>query len=393
MGGAELSVQILAKGLIKEGHKVTVITLKEPRAREEKEVINGITVYRIPMTNIFWPFTDSSYHKPFILKRASWIYLDLYNKSMAKTIRRILEKESPDLIHTNNIMGFSVSIWNVARTMGFPLVHTVRDYSLLCPLQTFKKGQSCPKPCITCFPYLTYKKKISKAVNIVIGISYHILNKHLNWGLFRSSKSAVIYNAVRQIQASERAIRENTIKKTLRIGYLGRLAPHKGIEDLLNATEQARKILPLQVLVAGKGELKYETHLHRKARNLPVSFLGFAPAKTLFNQIDILVVPSRWDEPLSRAVLEAYSYGIPVIASARGGIPEIVDNGRTGLLYNSDNPKELINALIKICEQQRKYQEMSVLAYEKSKKFTVESHVKRYIQIYLNAMKQNKTFM
>ena len=62
------------------------------------------------------------------------------------------------------------------------------------------------------------------------------------------------------------------------------------------------------------------------AKDMPVSFLGFVTPKAFFEQIDVLVTPSLWAEPLGRTVLEAYRVGVPVLGSATGGIAELIDD-------------------------------------------------------------------
>lgn len=384
IGGAERSVQILAEGLAAQGHEVVVITLAKPDEAATKETINKVKVYRVPLCNSYWPFTNNR-HKPFIVRRALWHYRDRYNKTMGRLVKAILEKEKPNLLHTHNITGFSVAVWDMAKSLGLPVVHTIRDYSLLCPRNAYKNGKNCLKPCLSCGLYLIPKREVSAMVDVVIGVSHFTLKRHLEWGFFPHSKKAVIYNPVAPGSRSQPRI--NTPKEgLLRVGFLGRLVPHKGVDDLLEAVEQVSGEFPLRVLIAGRGERTYEMKLRERARNLPVDFLGYVPATALFSQIDILVVPSRWHEPFPRVILEAYFNGVPVIASARGGIPEIVDEGRTGWLYNPDEPGGLARMLAKAYEQRNELREMGSRARKKSLAFTAETHVKQYVEIYWMAM-------
>jgi len=392
IGGAERSVQLLAEGLVARGHKVVVITLDQPETPAKKETINGVDVYRVPLHNNYWPFADS-YRKPSIVRRALWHCRDRYNKAMARQVEAILERERPELLHTHNVTGFSVAVWNVAKSLALPVVHTIRDYSLLCPRNAYRKGRNCSKACLSCLPFLVPKRKASVAVDVVVGISRFVLERHLEWGFFPHSKRAVVYNPVGPTSCAESRFHGQE-EGPLRIGFLGALAPHKGIEDLLRAVEEVNGQFPLRVLIAGKGERTYEVKLRERAKDLPVEFLGYVPAAELFSQIDILAVPSRWHEPFGRIILEAYSNAIPVIASSRGGIPEIVDEGRTGWLYNPDDSKSLAHTLGKVYKQRNKLREMGIYARNKSLAFTVEAHVKQYLEIYRMAAAggRNATF-
>jgi glycosyltransferase involved in cell wall biosynthesis len=122
--------------------------------------------------------------------------------------------------------------------------------------------------------------------------------------------------------------------------------------------------------------------LWRRAENLPVTFLGYVPPENLFHQIDALVVPSRWHEPFSRVVVEAFAHGVPVIAAARGGIPEIVDDGRNGWLYDPDEPGGLVRLLVKASKERERLYEMRRCAYERIREFSVEANVAQYLKIY-----------
>jgi len=79
--------------------------------------------------------------------------------------------------------------------------------------------------------------------------------------------------------------------------------------------------------------------LRKRAEGLPVEFLGYVKPEELFRLIHCLVVSSRWHEPFGRVIIETFACAIPVIASNRGGIPEIVDEGQTGWLYDPDIPE------------------------------------------------------
>jgi glycosyltransferase involved in cell wall biosynthesis len=123
----------------------------------------------------------------------------------------------------------------------------------------------------------------------------------------------------------------------LRVGYLGRLCPTKGIELLLESIRDAART---QLFIAGKGEAAYEAALRQQA-NRRTTFLGVVPPRALFEKIDVLVAPSLWHEPFGRIAIEALAWGVPVIASRRGGLPEILEHGGTGFLFEPNEPGSL----------------------------------------------------
>jgi len=380
VGGAERSVQLLAEGLLEKGHDVTVITLGKPREFPRRETVNGVRVYRIPLQNSYWPFDDEQ-GKPNLLRRALWHYRDRYNRGMEQLVKVILEEEKPALLHTHNLTGFSASVWSVAKSLRLPLVHTVRDYSLICPRSMYKNDRNCAKPCRICWGYSRIKQQASVIVDTAVGVSRFVLERHLAFGFFSKAHSAVVYNPV-PISANTSLDTFTERGSNFRLGYLGRLAPNKGITDLLSAIESLAGTLPVELIIAGRGEKRYEEMLRRRAEKLPVTFLGYVPPENLFHQIDALVVPSRWHEPFSRVVVEAFAHGVPVIAAARGGIPEIVDDGRNGWLYDPDEPGGLVRLLVKASEERVRLYEMRRCACERVRGFSVEANVAQYLKVY-----------
>ncbi|WP_308375856.1 glycosyltransferase, partial [Serratia marcescens] len=136
VGGAEISVQILCEELAKQGHQVRVITLCDKKKRE-LTTIKSVDVVYLPLKNIYWPFNAK---KQSALKRFLWHFVDNYNFFMRASFRKEVLGFKPDVIHTNNLAGFSVAIWSVAHALGIGIVHTSRDYYLLDPNTTLNRN-------------------------------------------------------------------------------------------------------------------------------------------------------------------------------------------------------------------------------------------------------------
>ncbi len=127
--------------------------------------------------------------------------------------------------------------------------------------------------------------------------------------------------------------------KTFRIGYIGRLSVGKGFHELLEAfTQLQNRGVYAELLVAGNFvdqayEARIRDMIERGRLGHTVRFLGYRnDLKSLYEVLDVLVVPSV-NEPFGRVVIEAMANGVPCIASESGGIPEIIDQGMTGLMY------------------------------------------------------------
>ena len=141
------------------------------------------------------------------------------------------------------------------------------------------------------------------------------------------------------------------LRESSLVGTVARLQPEKGIESFLNAAARIAPLFPMaRFVIVGDGPLREE--LAALAEDLGLGdrlhFLGFRPdASAVMGSLDVLVVPSLTEgSPL--VTLEAMSAGIPIIASAVGGIPDQVLHGRDGLLVPPGDPGAIAEALISL---------------------------------------------
>lgn len=333
LGGAEISTSLLAKGLTNEGHEVTVITTGN---KQKEEIVDGIRVYRVKNKNIYWRYPQRDKH---IIRKSIWHLIDIYNIAYKKTIKELLCHIKPDIVHTGNLCGLSTIVWSIAKSLKIPIVHTLRDYYLLCPQQTMIRGNtSCSKQCSICKTYSIIKKNMSQKVDAVVGISNFILEQHLCFGYFKNAnRKIVIANSVDSISG----INQYTSNA---FGYIGRLSPEKGIEFMIEAflksSNQGKRLL-----IAGTGNKDYEQTLRTKYESDKVVFLGSQNQLSFFKMIDALIVPSLWNEPFGRVVIEAYASKVPVFMSNNGGLKELqiekiswcFDTNRTDTLINIIN--------------------------------------------------------
>jgi len=380
IGGAERSVQFLAENLVKSGHEIVVVSAV-PQSGCRTDVVNGVKLYYVGIKNVYWPFAKT---KPKFLKPL-WQIIDAYNPFMAREVDKILKIERPDLVHTNNISCFSAAVWPIVKQRGLPLVHTLRDYYALCPDSSmYRKGKNCEQPCLSCNLFSFTKHQASRYVDTIVGNSRFILEKHLQFTLFPNAKPAVVFNAYE----NQNPVTHQSLSEKLRIGFIGRLRTVKGIEKLLSAISQisADKI---EVIVAGSGTDRYEEKLRNSCGN-NVRFVGFVAPEEFFKQIDVLVVPSLWHEPLPRTVFESYSYGIPVIGSRRGGIPELLEEGKTGFLFNPDKVEELTAILNKFLNDHTLAANMREACLIKAKDFLPHNIVTQYLAVYEETLARNK---
>jgi glycosyltransferase involved in cell wall biosynthesis len=367
-GGAEKIVQILAEEMHTLGHAAVVVTTSPERGTRVGDV-NGVKVYYIGIRNFYWPYDG---RKRSALLRFFWHAIDRNNPFMAREIGRIIKAESPDVINSHSLTGLSTAAWRVARRHRVPVVHTLHDYSLLCPKASmYKKGQNCAQQCGVCKAMTVPGRAASKLVGNVIGVSEFTLQRHLKSGYFPEATHRVIYNGIPMLApqpAAGPASAAPPSGRRLRLGFVGRLAPTKGLETFIDGLLGLdRRDWTLKI--AGKGEASYEAELKRRYENAQVQFLGFVDPIALYQDIDLLAVPSLWEEPLATVILEAYRSGVPVLTARRGGLPELVEHERTGLVYDPCSTDGLSAALTGLLDNPALLPGMRVAAAHRAKRY------------------------
>jgi glycosyltransferase involved in cell wall biosynthesis len=374
IGGAEKAAQMLAEGLPEKGFTPIVVALSQENAMRQ---MNGVRIYSVGIKNLYLPF-GSSLQKPSSLRKFLWHALDCVNPLMAQQVGEILNRERPDLVNTHNLAGFSVSVWKEVKARGLPLVHTLQDYYLLClNASLFQGGKNCDNLCWHCRPFAFPKRRLSSLVDGVVGVSDFILRRHVAEGYFPRARKRVIDNPAPR----ETSKGTSSQKFPIRFGYLGRLAPHKGVELLLNAFSQfppAQATLSL----AGTGESDYVKKLQRRYESSVITFLGFTPNEKFFHGIDVLIVPSLWHDPKPLVVLEALAWGKPVLAARRGGIPEVVEEGKTGFLFDPASPGDLTSLIHKFLREPSLIREMAHHCWELWEKFDPREICQQYASLF-----------
>lgn len=201
-----------------------------------------------------------------------------------------------------------------------------------------------------------------------------------------SSKIYVIPNGV-DFDEIQKIGTEDRLKHPaiLVMGTWGRV---KGIDVLLNAIPIIRKEIPsLHVYIAGKSGSE-EGNLKKLVKELNieenVSFLGFisgAEKYAYFKSADIYVHPSRY-EPFGVVLLEAMACGKPIVASRVGGIPFVVEDGETGLLFKSENVEELAEKVILLLRNKELRMKMGEAGRERAKLFTWDRSAEMTVEVY-----------
>jgi glycosyltransferase involved in cell wall biosynthesis len=368
VGGAEKSVQTLAENFSDLGNEVIVICLGKEDANYK---LNGVIIHAVKIKNDFWPFeinNKNSFHK------LIWHLKDASNNKYNDFLHHLFLDYKPDVLLTNNISGFSTKVWRIASNLNIKIVHTLRDYYLQCPKSTkFKNGLNCTNLCNDCNFLSTPKKKDSSKVNYLIGISNYILSDHIDKGYFKGVQNEVIFHG---FETQKKSI--NSREVTNVFGFIGQVNKTKGIELILesfsNLSESSWKLL-----IAGTVDEKYLKHLNKINNSIQIEYLGYVDSSKFFEMIDVLIVPSLWNEPFGRVVIESILHSKPVIASNVGGIPELLINNKQFVFR--PKVKELRTLIQKIILNSNFLDEFK---FEKTylEKFNIKNTVQQYLELF-----------
>ena len=293
-GGAELVVASFAEQLEHAGFRVHNQGL---RARHQ----DGPA---LPIPNLYWPFDG---RRRGAAQRMAWHAIDALTLSAGAVVERLLDEVQPDVIVTHNLRGWGLAPWVVAGHRGIPLAHVVHDYGLLCNASTlWHHGSSCENDSAPC--HLRARAAIRRwPGGLLIGVSEAVLSEHRRRGFDSSGPSAVVY----PVMAAQQPVitpRASTVEVPSTFGYLGRLSAEKGVSTLLDAIATTDK----KLVVAGEGETSEVEQLKTRAPR-QVQWRGWMEVGQFFDEIDVLVVPSRWREPFGLVVVEAARAGVPVL--------------------------------------------------------------------------------
>lgn len=278
-------------------------------------------------------------------------------------VRKLLAAEKADVMHVQNFFPLvSPSVYYASRAMGVPVVQTLRNYRLLCPNSLFfRDGHVCedcmgkvlPWPGIvhgcyrnskvasaTVSGMITVHRMVNtweKMVDVYVTLTEFARQKFIEGGL----------------PAEKLVVKPNSVHPDPGLGqqkgdyalFVGRLTPEKGISTLLRAWEQVGQ--NRRLLIVGEGPLQDNVQ-EIAERVTGIEYVGrqaLEQVYTLIGAAQMLIFPSEWYETFGRVAIEAFAKGTPVIAARIGAIAEIVDNGRTGLLFEPGNVGHLSEQL------------------------------------------------
>ena len=377
-GGAELYVSHISERL-SERHGISVITsipfgrngsFARGKVGEQKDGI-----YRFYPLNLYSNYHYSRY--PGFIKPL-WHAFNIWNPHTYSVVKAALKRERPDIVHVHNFTGLSASVFSAAGDLGIPAVHTVHDYTLICPKTTLltRANASCVRARSACRAYRWFYKRIDPAV--VIAPSDFVLNTLSGFGLFAEARKLKIPLGIPEREPVARMNND-----TFDILYVGRLGIHKGVHSLIESVKGLDlKNARLHVVGQGSDVARLQHDARDDERIVFYGFLAPDALQQLYSIADVAVVPSIYAETFGLVIPEYYQHGIAVVGSRTGAIPELIEEGYNGLLFPPGDVAALASLLQMLSSDSKLLNEMSKNARTSARTFDLDVHVKKLEEIY-----------
>ena len=355
-GGCETYMLKLSEELKRQGHEIEFFGMYD----EKNTVGNSENLYT----------TNMDFHSTGIA-RFFYPFKIIYSLEAYKKIGKVIDSFKPDIVHMNNInFQLTPSIIYAIKKRNIPLVQTVHDYQMICPnhlLYSLEEAKPCER-CINgskfnCFKYgcihgskaksligvieakLYSLLKTYKKVDLYVCPSKFLEEKLLSADSLYSGKTIMVHNFI-----EKKSMPEKTDTEKPYVAFASRLSVEKGVGILAKAA----KLLPdITFKIAGTGPDD------ECLKNIPnVNMLGFLTGDELISLIAnarVMILPSVWYENCPLNILETHSFGVPVITMNSGGMAELIEDGKTGLLINEPTPEATAGAINKCFEDEEFY--------------------------------------
>jgi glycosyltransferase involved in cell wall biosynthesis len=329
----------------------------------------------------------------------------VWNTSTYRELGALIRRERPDVAHFHNTLPLiSPAGYYAARTEGVPVVQTLHNYRLHCPVALFfRDGRVCEDCMGKAVPWPGIVHGCYRGSRAASGVVATMLTLHRALGTW--TEMVDVYVALTEfarhkfveggLPEGKIVVKPNFVVPDPGRGqggggyalFVGRLAPEKGTGTMLAAWERLGTGVPLKIV--GDGPLKDQV-VRAAAGRSNVEWLGHRPVadvQALMRKADMLVFPSQWYETFGRVAAEAFAAGTPVIGTDIGAVDELVEHGRTGLKFRPGDPEDLATqvewALSHPAELRRMRGEARA---EFEAKYTAERNYLAMMQIYEAAL-------
>jgi glycosyltransferase involved in cell wall biosynthesis len=376
-GGLEFHVEHLALELTRRGHDVHVAALGQ---RTTTAAQDGIVVHRIRSGAARLQFLHADPTRPF--------HLPVSDMEVRRHLTRLVHSFRPDVVHAHNWM-----IASLPRGIA-PLVLTSHDYAWACPKRTLLRpgGSVCSGPRLTkCTPCSAHQYGAVKAVLVdgstrvgrsVVRPDIHVAVSRavaVSIAPFTRREPMVVPNFVPTDLAERPAVPVDGLPDEPFALYAGAIGAHKGVDVLARAWAQTSAPCPLVVAALDPAGRHWPD-------GITVLSLDRAQLLSALRRAAVVVVPSVWPDPCPTIVLEAMTLAVPVVASAVGGIPEMVTDGVEGRLVPPGDPQLLVRAVHQLLADGPLREAMGAAARARAKSYSLSAVVGRLEDVYREAI-------
>ena len=353
-GGSETYIFKIGEELCRQGHEVEYFGMEH----ERRLVGNQSECY----------VSNMDFHGKGI-KKLTYPFKIIYSVEARKKIGTVLEDFKPDVVHLNNFnfqltpsIIYEIRSWERKAKKKVSIIYTAHDYQWVCPNHMMmipetkelcfqccdgKFGNCMKNRCIhnswvksllgTIEAKVYYRLHTYEKIDAVICPS-EFMKEKLATDQILKGKLHVLHNFMD-------GNKPDLIPKKDYVLYFGRFSEEKGIGTLLKVCHQLPQI---QFVFAGGGPLENELAECRNITNL--GFLNGVKLQTVIREAKFSIFPSEWYENCPFSVMESQWYGTPVIASDIGGVPELLQDGVTGKVFEAGNVEELKTIVQKMWE-------------------------------------------
>jgi glycosyltransferase involved in cell wall biosynthesis len=369
-GGTERYFFSLSRVLEKRGHDVLHFSMRHPENLES------------PFASYFVARREYSHNSAGIDGVAAGLAF-IRSREAARQVARLIDDHKPDVAHLHNIYHqITPSIIPALQRAGVPVIMTLHDHKLICPNYSMFDGRAycyrcrgrrfhqaalarCHEGSLSRSLLLSVEATWQKWTRVYENVRFFIApSRYLHDAFVAEGFSAdrVIYIApfvARDVPdgraTGEQAGETNSARRLPDrfILYFGRLAEEKGLFTLLDAVSALENV-PL--VVCGDGPIRHRLEERaRLAAGARIDFTGYigkAALNEIIRRASVAVLPSICPENAPYSVLEAMAFGVPVIVSNRGGLPELIESGG-GSSFEAGNPDSLASRIREFWEDGR----------------------------------------
>jgi glycosyltransferase involved in cell wall biosynthesis len=339
---------------------------------------------------------DTVLHQITLAQRAVW------SNDTFQDFRALLRREKPDVVHVHNtFVMISPSIYWACAKENVPVVQTLHNFRLFCPQGTFLRDGKICEECtqhslLRSLAYRCYhgSKLASGAAALVsaahrrAGTWNHKINCYIALSQFARKKFAQGGLPPEKLLVKPNFVYPDPGPRTSPGDcalFVGRFTPEKGLPTLLSAWPQINTHVPL--VIVGDGPLRESLEAQAaQSSHSSVIFRGYLSRhETLetLKRAKFLLYPTECYEQAPVTILEAYACGVPVIASSLGPIEEVVEDGRTGLLFRPRDAAHLAEKIQWALTHEEHLESMGKTARAKYEThYSGEVNYRRMMEIY-----------